>query len=367
VGKATRPAATGVRIGGGEAWWARSRAPAIVPGRPSPAQAPYGRPMTYIGLHLPSFSFPGVEPAALFPRIVDIAATAEASGFTALSVMDHFHQIAGQGTAEEPMLEAYTTLAGVGARTSRLQLLTLVSGVVYHNPAHLAKQVTTLDVISGGRAVLGIGGAWHEEEARAYGFDFPPIRERLDRLEEAVRICRSMFDAEATTFAGRYYRVEGALNSPRPLRARVPIMISGGGERRTLRLVARHADLCNVIGDASVVRHKLAVLRRHCEAEGRDPDGIVKTVHAGIVVVEDTEAEVRRRLQALAGSPPSRLRGMTAAELRREVVSGTPDEVAGRLRALVEAGADGLTMSIRGVHDLHPVELAARAATAALA
>ncbi len=239
--------------------------------------------MAYIGLHVPSFTYRGVAPANLFGCLVDIATTAEASGFTALSVMDHFHQIAPQGSPDEPMLEAYATLAGIAARTTQLELLTLVTGVVYHNPAHLAKQVTTLDVISGGRAILGIGAAWNEEEARAYGFDFPPIGERMDRLEDAVRICRAMFDAPSATVEGRYHWVDGALNVPRPLR-RVPIMIGGGGERRTLRLVARYADLCNVIGDAATVRHKLDVLRGHCEAEGRDPGDIVKTAHAGIVV-----------------------------------------------------------------------------------
>src|SRR5690348_2816216 len=189
--------------------------------------------MAYIGLHVPSFTYPGVEPRELFPRLFDIAATAEASGFTALSVMDHFHEIAPQGHPDEPIPEAYATLSAIAARTSRLELLTLVAGVVYHNPAHLAKQVTTLDVISGGRAILGIGAAWFEEEARAYDFAFPPIRERMDRLEDAVRICRSMFDSPRSTVEGKHHRVDGAYNVPRPLR-RVPIMIGGGGERRTL-------------------------------------------------------------------------------------------------------------------------------------
>jgi F420-dependent oxidoreductase-like protein len=321
--------------------------------------------MAFIGLHLPSFTFAGVEPAGLFPRVLDIAATAEASGFSALSVMDHFHQIGPQGTPDEPMLEAYTTLAAIAARTSRVELLTLVTGVVYHNPAHLAKQVTTLDVISGGRAILGIGAAWNEEEARAYGFDFPPVGRRLDRLEEAVQICRSMFDSESTTFEGRYHLAAGAINMPRPLRDRVPIMIGGGGERRTLRLVARHADQCNVIGDPPTVRHKLDVLRGHCEAEGRDPAEIVKTAHAGIVVIDESEAEVRRRLQDLSASPPPMLRGLDAGQLRQRLVSGTPDQVAERLRAYRDAGAEGITMSIRQVWELRLVELAASAAQAA--
>jgi F420-dependent oxidoreductase-like protein len=320
--------------------------------------------MPYLGLHVPSFTFPGVQPAGLFARVAEIATTAEASGFTALSVMDHFHQIAPQGAPDEPMLDAYTTLAAIAARTSRVDLLTLVAGVVYHNPAHLAKQVTTLDVISGGRAILGIGAAWNEEEARAYGFDFPPIGERLDRLEDAVRICRAMFDSPSASVEGRHHRVAGALNVPRPLR-RVPILIGGGGERRTLRLVARHADLCNVIGDAATVRHKLEVLDGHCAAEGRDPGDIVRTAHVGIVVVDETGAGVRRRLEALAASPPPMLRGLDADQLRQRLVAGTPDEVAERLRAFRDAGADGITMSVRGASELGPVELAGQATVAA--
>jgi F420-dependent oxidoreductase-like protein len=321
--------------------------------------------MSFLDLHLSSFTFAGVGSAGLFPRLVEIAATAERSGFTALSVMDHYHQIAPQGEPDEPMLEAYTTLGAVAARTERVQLLTLVTGVIYHNPAQLAKTVTTLDVVSGGRAILGIGAAWNDEESRAYGFEFPPVGERMDRLEEAVVICRSMLDSPATTFEGRRYRVEGAHNLPRPVRARVPILIGGNGERRTLRLVARHADLCNVIGDPTTVRHKLEVLREHCESEGRDVAEIVTTAFAGIVVVDDTEAGVRRRLEALAASPPPMLRGLDADQLSERLVSGTPDRVAERLHAFVEAGADGLSFSIRGVEDLEPVEMAAAAARTA--
>ena len=319
--------------------------------------------MAYIGLHVPSFTYPGVAPADLFPRVADIATTAEESGFTALSVMDHFHQIAPQGTPDEPILEAYSALAAIAARTSRLELLTLVAGVVYHNPAHLAKQVTTLDVISGGRAILGIGAAWFEDEARAYDFDFPTIGERMNRLEDALRICRAMFDSPCSTVEGRHHRVTGAFNVPRPLR-RVPIMVGGGGERRTLRLVARHADLWNMVGDAAALRQKLEVLHRHCEAESRDPAEIVKTVHAGIVVTDEDEAGVDRRLRALAASPPPVLSGLDAGQLRRRLVCGKPDEVSERLRAFREAGADGITMSIRGVHELRPIELVARAAVA---
>lgn len=319
----------------------------------------------FIGLHIPNFTYPGVPPAELFPRVLEIAATAERGGFTALSVMDHLHQIAPQGRPEEPMLEAYAALSGIATRTSRLRLLTLVTGVTYHNPARLAKQVTTLDVMSGGRAILGIGGAWYEEEHRAYGFEFPPIGRRLDRLEEAVQIARSMFDSEVTEFEGRYYQVRGAINNPQPLQEHLPILIGGGGERRTLRLVAQYADLCNILGDAATAAHKLEVLRGHCDAVGRDPAEIVKTAHAGIVVIDETDAGVTRRLESMAASPPPILQGLGVDQLRERVVSGTPDQVTERLRGFLAPGFDGLTISVWGAYDLEPVELAARASAAA--
>ncbi|HEX6493324.1 MAG TPA: LLM class F420-dependent oxidoreductase [Candidatus Dormibacteraeota bacterium] len=321
--------------------------------------------MRYLDLHVSAMTYPGVDGAHLFPRLVDIAATAERSGFTALSLMDHFHQIPPHGQPDEPLLESYTTLGALAARTERLELLTLVTGVIYHNPAHLAKKVTTLDVISQGRAILGIGAAWNDEESRAYGFDFPPIGERMDRLEEALIICRAMLDQGTASFEGRHYRIEGAHNMPRPVRRRVPILVGGGGERRTLRLVARHADMCNVIGDAPTIRHKLEVLREHCDAEGRDYDSIVKTAAVGAVVIDETEAGVRRRLERIAASPPPMLRGLDVDELSRRLVAGTPDQVTERLRACLDAGAEGLTMVIRGVEDLEPIELAGAAARAA--
>src|ERR1700730_6643988 len=217
------------------------------------------------GFHMPNFTYPGVPDERLFERVVEQARAAEAAGFDLVTVMDHFYQIAGIGPEEDPMLEAYPTLGATAASTSRVRLATLVTGVTYRNPALLAKIVTTLDVISGGRALLGIGAAWHDIEHEGLGFDFPPAGERLDRLEEALQICRAMFREESPTFDGRYYRVHGARNLPRPLQpGGPPILVGGGGERRTLRLVAQYADLCNIAGDAATIRHKLEVLARHC-------------------------------------------------------------------------------------------------------
>src|SRR5579871_1185767 len=239
------------------------------------------------GVQIPSFSFEGVPAAGLLDRLAALAGSAEGAGFDSLFVMDHFYQIGTVGSPEEPMLEGYTTLAAIAARSKSLQLGTMVTGVTYRNPALLAKTLTTLDVLSGGRAILGIGAAWNEQEHAGYGFDFPPVAERFGRLEEAVRICRAMFTEERPSFAGRYYRIEGALNNPRPLRGDIPILIGGSGEQKTLRLVAQYADACNLFGGPDTLRHKLGVLAGHCEAVGRDPGEITKTCLCTMVIDED--------------------------------------------------------------------------------
>ena len=203
---------------------------------PTPAH----RPITRFGLQINSFTFPGVPEEERFERIAQIAGTADRSGFDSLWVMDHFYQISVNGARTEPMLEAYSLLAAIAARTEHAQLGTMVTGVTYRNPALLAKTVTTLDVISSGRAILGIGAAWNDDEHAGYGFEFPPLRERFERLEEAVQICRAMFTQEAPSFEGRHYRIAGALNFPRPVRpGGPPILIGGSGERRTIPLLAR--------------------------------------------------------------------------------------------------------------------------------
>jgi F420-dependent oxidoreductase-like protein len=244
-------------------------------------------PVTRLGLQIPNFTFPGVADADLFETIAGIATTAEESGFDSVWVMDHLYQIRGVGPPEDAMLEAYTLLGAIAGRTQRAALGTMVTGVTYRNPALLAKIVTTLDVVSSGRAILGIGAAWNDDEHAGYGYDFPPAGERLDRLEEALQICRAMFTEAAPTFAGRHYRVTGVLNNPKPIRGRIPILIGGGGEKRTLRLVAQYGDACNVFGDADGVRHKLDVLERHCADVGRDPAEITKTT---LLTVKDIDA-----------------------------------------------------------------------------
>jgi F420-dependent oxidoreductase-like protein len=228
-----------------------------------------------LGLHISNFTWPDGAPR-LGAVLADVASAADEAGFERISVMDHLWQIRGIGPPEHEMLEAYTALGYLAGHTRRAKLLTLVTGVVYRDPGLLAKAVTTLDVLSGGRAILGIGAAWNEDEARGMGLLFPSTAERFERLEEALRICRQLFDGDETPFTGRHYRLERPLNSPAPL-SRIPILIGGGGERKTLRLVAQYADACNLFPGPQM-QHKLDVLRQHCDAVGRDYDEIEKTV-----------------------------------------------------------------------------------------
>lgn len=230
-----------------------------------------------IGLHVSNFTFPGGAPA-LRDDLARIAATAEEQGFAKLSVMDHVWQIGMIGPPEHAMLEAYTTLGYLAGRTERIGLLAWVTAVVYREPGLLAKAVTTLDVLSGGRAWLGIGAAWNEEEARGLGLPFPPTAERFERLEEALQICLQMWSDSDRPYEGRHYTLARTLNSPQPLsHPHPPIMIGGGGEKKTLRLVAQYAQACNLFAGPEL-EHKLEVLRRHCDDIGRDYDEIVKTV-----------------------------------------------------------------------------------------
>jgi len=230
-----------------------------------------------VGLHIPDYTWAG-GPTGLRQRLGDVAQLAEQAGIERISVMDHVWQIGHLGPPEHEMLEAYTTLGFLAARTERVTLLTMVTAVVYREPGLLAKAVTTLDVLSGGRAMLGIGAAWNEAEADGLGLFFPPLAERYERLEEALRICRQMWSSDDAPFEGKHYHLGRTLNSPQSLTRPHPrILIGGSGERKTLRLVARYADACN-IRDSDELAHKLAVLREHCAAEDRDYAGIEKTV-----------------------------------------------------------------------------------------
>jgi F420-dependent oxidoreductase-like protein len=232
------------------------------------------------GIHFGSYGSVD-DGAAVFGRLAEAARAAEEAGFDAISVPDHVHQNQVGGGPASPMFEAYTALGALATATTRAMLFSLVSPVSLRAPGLLAKAVTTLDVISGGRAMLGVGAGWDAAEHEAYGIEFPGLGERFDRLDEELAICRAMFGTERTSFSGKFYTMRDAYNSPRPVRRSIPVLIGGGGEKRTLDLVARYADACNVFAGAPAdVRHKFDVLDRHCERVGRDPAEITRTVFA---------------------------------------------------------------------------------------
>jgi F420-dependent oxidoreductase-like protein len=254
-----------------------------------------------VGIHFVDFALPG-GPAALAPTLTATAQAAEEAGCAWFTVMDHWFQMDQMFSAHDPMLEGYTTLGFLAGRTERIQLGLLVTGVTYRHPGLLAKIVTTLDVLSGGRAFLGIGAAWYEREHRGLGVTFPPVAERFERLEETILICRQMWSDDEGPFEGKHYRLAETICSPPPIRLpRPPLLVGGTGEKKTLRLVARYADACNLFATGTDdVRRKLDVLARHCEAEGRNPREITKTILGGGDPVGDPEGFVAA-MRAYAG------------------------------------------------------------------
>jgi len=288
----------------------------------------------WFGYHMVTYTFPGVSQRGLFDHVATLAGAVEEAGFSLVTVMDHFYQIVGVGPETDPMLEAYSTLGALSQRTSRVRLGALVTGVTYRNPAMLAKTVTTLDVVSGGRALLGIGAAWNEDEHLGYGFDFPRVGERMDRLDEALTIIRAMFSEERPTFDGKHYRIHDALNVPRPIQPGGPkILVGGGGEQRTLRIAAKHADMTHWFPlGFDVLRRKNDLLERYCEEIGRDPATIERTMSAPVLVAPTVEA-ARALVERL---PPER---------RAHVRAGTPEQVADGLRPYIDAGFTGFTFN----------------------
>ncbi len=275
-----------------------------------------------VGLQISSFTWPG-GPAAIAPTLARVVRAADDAGFDSIWVMDHFFQIRSVGRPEEPMLEGWTTLGWMAAHSTRARLGLMVGGVHYRQPGLWVKAATTLDVLSGGRAWLGIGAAWNEEESNALGFPFPTLGERFEMLEDTLAIAHGMWDGERGSeqaFEGRHTRATRLLNSPQSIsRPRVPIMIGGGGERKTLRLVARYADACNVFGGPEKLHHKYEVLRRHCEEVGRDPDEIERS----------TLQNVRLALDGGQGE--------------------SPQQVVDRFGELADAGAQHVIFSVRDV------------------
>ncbi|MEU4222272.1 LLM class F420-dependent oxidoreductase [Actinoplanes sp. NPDC026623] len=286
-----------------------------------------------LGYQIPNFTYPGVGVEDLFDTVAAQAREAEAVGFDTVLVMDHFYQLPGIGAPENAMLEAYTTLGALASVTSTIQLSALVTGNTYRNPAMLAKTVTTLDVVSKGRAILGIGAGWFEREHHDYGFEFGTFGQRFERLEEALSIITPMLKGEQATLDGKWYTARGAMNNPR-LRPTIPVMLGGSGEQKTFRLAARFADHMNIICDVADLPHKVAVLRQRCEEIGRDP-ATLATSYLSMGLVGETEQEVKEFGESV---PEDR---------RNRVFLGTPEQVAEQLHEQVlGAGIDGITINL---------------------
>jgi F420-dependent oxidoreductase-like protein len=301
-----------------------------------------------IGLQIPNFNFPGVGPEQLYDTLTDIATTAERSGFESIWVMDHLNQIPGVGPMEHWMLEGNVALMALAARTQKLHVGLMVGGVTYRNPAFFAKQTTTIDVLSGGRAIFGIGAAWFEAEHEAFGYRFPPIAERFEHLEDALRIARAMFTEDQPTVEGTHSSVKAIYNNPRPIRGDIPIMVGGSGERKTLRMVAQYADASNMFGYVERIKHLVGVLRGHCDDLGRDIGEITKTKLATLVIGDDAERQV------------APIREHMGERFDGGVIHGNADQVAEQIQAHLDAGLDGIVVNLPYVHDLEQVELAGR-------
>ena len=302
--------------------------------------------MTRLGLQIPSFTYPDTGPAELFPAIARQAAEADASGFDTVLVMDHFYQLPMLGRPDDYMLECYTLLAGLAAHTKTVRLSALVTGNTYRNPAVLAKTVTTLDIVSGGRAQLGIGAGWFELEHTAFGIEFGTFTDRFEKLEEALQIILPMLRGERPSLDGEHYRVADAINEPPPV-GRIPVMIGGGGERKTLRMVAQYADESNLIAERAHIPRKLDALAEHCERLGRDRSEITVSWQRNVCVAP-TMDEARADLVAGLG-----LRGIDWAALPEAnqqgilamVIVGDPDAVGEQLAADLALGVDGFTFN----------------------
>jgi F420-dependent oxidoreductase-like protein len=286
-----------------------------------------------LGYQIPNYTYPDTPVEQLFDTVVTQAREAEAAGFDTVLVMDHFYQLPGIGAPENAMLECYTTLGALATATSSVQLSALVTGNTYRNPPMLAKTVTTLDVVSHGRAILGIGAGWFEKEHHEFGYEFGSFGERFEKLEEALQIIGPMLRGEQPTFSGTWYRVEHALNNPR-VRPAIPIMLGGGGEQKTFRLAAQFADHMNIICDRQDVPRKVAALRQRCEEAGRDPSTLPTSVLA-MVLLAESDAQTQAILTQV---PPER---------RGRVFIGAPAQIAEQLHTdLVEAGIGGVTLNL---------------------
>ncbi len=293
--------------------------------------------MTRLGYQIPNFTYPGVAAPDLFPTVRQQAVEAEASGFDTVLVMDHFYQLPGLGKLEQDMIECYTLLSALAQHTNRVRLSSLVTGNTYRHPTLLAKTVTALDVVSAGRAQLGIGAGWFELEHDSLGFEFGTFTDRFEKLEESLQIVLPMLRGEQSTLAGKWYRVHDAMNHPAPL-GRIPVMIGGGGERKTLRMVAQYADESNIICGVGDIARKLVALADHCANLGRDRSEITVSYQTSACVAPTHEQAIAELDDYIAWQP-------AAAARRDSTFVGSPDEVAEQYAKLRDTGIDGVTVN----------------------
>ena len=320
---------------------------ATVGPRRSPGSGRIVLGVTKLGYQIPNFTYPGVAPVDLFSTIARQAHDADASGFDTVMVMDHFYQLPMLGPPDLEMLECYTLLSSLAQHTSTVRLSALVTGNTYRHPTLLAKTLTTLDVVSGGRAQLGIGAGWFELEHDSLGFEFGTFTERFEKLEEALQIIKGMFAGEKPTLDGTWYQVTEAINSPAPL-GKIPIMIGGGGEKKTLRLVAQYADESNLICGVDEIPRKLDALAGHCDRLGRDRSEITVS-YQGMACIAPTHdeavAELDAMLLAIQGIDLSSMSKEDAASIRAIVPHGDPDEIGETFSTYLATGVDGFTVA----------------------
>ena len=289
-----------------------------------------------LGLQIPNFSY-GTSVSEIFPTVIAQAKEADAAGFDAVFVMDHFYQLPGLGTPDQPMLEAYTTLGGLATVTEHVQLGTLVTGNTYRNPTLLAKAITTLDVISQGRAVLGIGTGWFELEHDSLGYEFGTFTDRFNKLGEALEIILPMLEGKRPTVNGKYYRTQEAMAEPR-LRDHIPLMIGGSGEKKTIPLAVKHFDHLNVIASFDELPRKVQVVKEACEKIGRDPATLETSMLVMVLADENVTAD------------------MVPEDFRGNVAFGSPEQIAEQVKTkVIDAGIDGVIISpVTNVTGYHP-------------
>jgi F420-dependent oxidoreductase-like protein len=308
------------------------------------------------GLQHPNFSFDydgqsnNADNSQIADSLKNLITKAENSGIDSFWVMDHFHQIQSVGRPEEPMLEGWTVISMLAAITTKIKLGTLVTGVIYRYPSVLAKIAATLDVLSKGRLFMGIGAGWNEQESLAYGISFPSNQERMLRLEEAIQVIRKMWTEEPyATFNGKYYQIRNAYCNPKPIqKPSPPILIGGSGERKTLKIVAKYADACNLFGSPETVRKKLDILKEHCKSVGRDYSSILKTKLSAIIVDDNNDMAKNRVRKTFGGIPEE--------QIKEFVIYGTPEDVSRQIEIFEQVGIQYLTVNLEPYGELEALD-----------